>query len=266
MNFINGEELLKLCHELDCSISEVMMKREEYLFGCTQVEMMERMTCTYDIMKQAAERALRENLVSIEGYNRSASKYIFLNASRNSVCGEMMSKAISYALGVLEVKGSMGQIVEAPSIESSGIIPGVFLAMQERFEFKDVRMVRALFNAGAIGYLIQHYGIALGIEGNADREEAVASAMAASAICELMNGSPKMSLDAAALAMTNMLRRRGNLAEALEEIPYQNNNIMGVSNALLSAEMILCGLGHTQSFDEVLEKMYRIESELCREV
>ena len=41
-----------------------MIQREMQLFHCTREEVMERMAHAYDIMKHAAERALRENLVS----------------------------------------------------------------------------------------------------------------------------------------------------------------------------------------------------------
>ena len=72
-----------------------------------------------------------------------------------------MSKAISYAVGILEVGRAMGLTVATPTTGSSGVIAGVLLSMQERFELSDEKMIQALFHAGAIGYLITRSGIAL---------------------------------------------------------------------------------------------------------
>lgn len=258
MNFIDSKELLELCHKNNCSISEVMIQREMQLFKCSREEIMERMAHAYDIMKRAAERALRENLVSMDGLGGGESKRLFLNAGKHSVCGEMMSKAMSYAVGVLEVNCAMGLIVAAPTAGSSGVIPGVFLAMQEHFELTDEQMVKALFNAGAIGYLMTCNISLLGAESGYQMEVGIASAMAAAAVCEMMGASPEVSLDAAATAITNMLGLGCNPVAGVEETPCQKRNVMGVSNALISAEMTLCGLKQMIPFDETLDTIYRL--------
>lgn len=258
MNFINSKELLERCHQKGCSISEVMMEREMQLFNCTKEEIMERMAHAYDIMKHAAERALKENLVSMGGLIGGESKRLFINATKNSVCGEIMSKAISYAVGVLEVNSSMGLIVAAPTAGSSGVIPGVFLGMQEHFELEDEVMIRALFNAGAIGYLITRNATVSGAEGGCQAEVGTASAMAAAAVCEMMGGTPEMALDAAATAITNTLGLVCDPIAGLVEAPCQKRNAMGVSNALISAEMVLCGIKHIVPFDETVEAMHRV--------
>ena len=43
----------------------------------------------------------------------------------------MLSKAIAYSMAVLEVNASMGLIVAAPTAGSSGVLPGVLLALEE---------------------------------------------------------------------------------------------------------------------------------------
>lgn len=258
MNFINSKELLALCYEKDYTISKVMIEREMQLFQCSEEEVMARMKHTYDIMKHAVERALTENLVSMGELIGGESKRIYNNASKKSVCGEMMSKAISYAVGVLEVNCSMGLIVAAPTAGSSGVIPGVFIALQEHFNLSDETMIKALFNAGAIGYLITRNATVSGAEGGCQAEVGAASAMAAAAVCEIMGGSPEASLDAAATAITNILGLVCDPIAGLVEAPCQKRNAMGVSNALISAEMALCGVRHIVPFDETVEAMYRV--------
>jgi len=266
MNFIDSKELLEVCNKKGWTISEAMIEREKQLFHCSKEEIVSRMAHAYDIMKHAAERALRENLVSMGGLIGGESKRLFFNADKQSVCGEMMSKAISYAVGVLEVNSSMGLIVAAPTAGSSGVIPGVFLAMQERFGFEDEKMVQALFNAGAIGYLITRNATVSGAEGGCQAEVGAASAMAAAAVCELMGGPPEMSLHAAATALTNILGLVCDPIAGLVEAPCQKRNAMGVSNALISAEMALCGIRHIVPFDETVEAMYHVGKSMPTEL
>ena len=65
------------------------------------------------------------------------------------------------------------------------------LAMQEHYQFSDEEIIRALFNASAIGYLAMRNATVAGAVGGCQAEVGVASAMAASAAVELMGGSPK---------------------------------------------------------------------------
>lgn len=258
MNFIDSKELLNLCHTHHLSISEVMIQREMELFHCSREEILDRMAHAYEIMKNAVARALKEDLISMGGLLGGESKRLFAHADNRSVCGEMMSKAISYAVGVLEVNSSMGLIVAAPTAGSSGVIPGVFLAMQEQFKLSDKMMIKALFNAGAIGYLITRNATVSGAEGGCQAEVGAASAMAAAAVCEMMGGSAEASLHAAATAITNILGLVCDPIAGLVEAPCQKRNAMGVSNALISAEMSLCGLKHIVPFDETVEAMYHV--------
>lgn len=266
MNFIDSKELLNLCHESKLPISEIMIQREIDVFQCDRESALERMHHSYDIMKNAVVRALKENLVSMGGLIGGESKKIFSHAGDRSVCGEMMSKAISYAVGVLEVNSSMGLIVAAPTAGSSGVIPGVFLAIQEKFELSDEEMVKALFNAGAIGYLITRNATVSGAEGGCQAEVGAASAMAAAAVCELMGGSPEACLDAGATAITNILGLVCDPIAGLVEAPCQKRNAMGVSNALISAEMALCGIKHIVPFDETINAMYRVGKSMPMEL
>lgn len=94
-------------------------------------------------------------------------------------------------MATLETNASMGLIVASPTAGSAGIVPGLMLAMQEHYQFSDEEIIRALFNASAIGYLAMRNATVAGAVGGCQAEVGVASAMAASAAVELMGGSPK---------------------------------------------------------------------------
>ncbi|WP_305768066.1 L-serine ammonia-lyase, iron-sulfur-dependent, subunit alpha [Candidatus Epulonipiscium viviparus] len=255
MNFKTAQELLALCTEMP--ISEVMIAREMVIANKSREQVFESMRHSYSIMKRAINTSLTENLVSMGGLIGGEAKKVYARR-KNSICGDLMSCSIAYAMGVLEVNASMGLIVAAPTAGASGVIPGVFLALQETHNLPDDAMVQALFNAGAIGYLITRNGTVSGAEGGCQAEVGTASAMAASAVVELMGGAPAECLSAAGTAISNILGMVCDPIAGLVEAPCQKRNALGASNALISAEIGMCQVGDQIPFDEIVEVMYKV--------
>lgn len=260
MDFRTGESLLKICEETNISIWEAMLLREIDNVGSTREEAFRRMEHSWEIMKNSAKASLKGDIVSMGGLigGEAASINARRLSGKPSVCGSIMSKAISYAMGVLEINSSMGLIVAAPTAGSSGVIPGTFLAVQEELEFTDEDMIKALFNAGAIGYLIAYNATVAGAEGGCQAEVGSASAMAASAITELMGGTPRQCLDAATSAISNLLGLVCDPIGGLVEAPCQQRNAIGASNALICAEIALSGIQNIVPFDEAIAVMYHV--------
>ncbi len=265
MNFIDSKELLDICERDNITLSEAMIQREIQVFHQGKDEVYNQMGHAYDIMKNSVKKSLTTDLTSMGGLIGGEAKKLY-NYNKPGVCGGLMRKAMSYALGVLEVNCSMGLIVAAPTAGSSGVIPGALIAVQEEFEFDDDTMIKALFNAGAVGYLITRNATVSGAEGGCQAEVGAASAMAASAICELLGGTPRQCLDAASTAMTNILGLVCDPIAGLVEDPCQKRNAMGVSNAMISAEMTLCGISHRIPFDETVEAMYKVGKSMPSEL
>ncbi|PHV71669.1 L-serine ammonia-lyase, iron-sulfur-dependent, subunit alpha [Sporanaerobium hydrogeniformans] len=267
MDFRNAVELLEYCEVKNKSLSEAMLEREMTLFHLSQEKVWERMKHAYAIMKRATHLPLEKDLKSMGGLLGGEAKRLYKRYEEGkTVCGSLMAKAISYAVGVLEVNSSMGLIVAAPTAGSSGVIPGVLLAIQEEYALEDEVMVQALFNAGAVGYLITLNATVSGAEGGCQAEVGAASAMAAAALCELMGGSPRECLDAASTALTNILGLVCDPIAGLVEAPCQKRNAMGASNALISAEMTLSGIRHLIPFDETVEAMYKVGKSMPSEL
>ena len=185
---------------------------------------------------------------------------------KKSICGDVLEKAITYAMAVLEVNASMGLIVAAPTAGSAGVVPGMMLALQECYRISDQRIVDALFNAGAVGYLAMRNATVAGAVGGCQAEVGVASAMAASAAVELMGGTPQQCLDAASTVLMNMLGLVCDPVGGLVEYPCQNRNAAGVANALVAAELSLSGIRQLIPFDQMLDTMYAVGKRLPAEL
>ena len=92
-------------------------------------------------MQASAKKPLKENIVSMGGMIGGESRKLHtLRENGKNICGDVVSKAIAYAVGVLEVNASMGLIVAAPTAGSSGVIPGVFCRCRK---ISDLRMRRS---------------------------------------------------------------------------------------------------------------------------
>ncbi|WMJ88750.1 L-serine ammonia-lyase, iron-sulfur-dependent, subunit alpha [Anaerocolumna sp. MB42-C2] len=268
MNFTTGEALIKLCDENNICISEVMILRETNYLENSREDVLKKMEHAWSIMKNSAKEALKGDIVSMGGLiGGEAARINSRRLEGNSpVCGSLMSKAITYAMGVLEVNSSMGLIVAAPTAGSSGVIPGAFLAIQEEMNLPDEVLIKALFNAGAIGYLIAYNATVAGAEGGCQAEVGSASAMAASAITEIMGGTPRQCLHAATSAIANLLGLVCDPIGGLVEAPCQQRNAMGVSNALVCSEIALSSIKNIIPFDEAVSVMYNVGRSIPHEL
>ena len=190
MDFKNANELLTLCEEQSISISEVMRNREIITGECPAKEADQKMVRVLEIMKEAARSPVEKPIRSMGGLiGGEAQKLAQHSASGQGLCGELLEKAITYAMATLETNASMGLIVASPTAGSAGIVPGLLLAFQEVYHFSDKEIQQVLFNAGAVGYLAMRNATVAGAVGGCQAEVGVASAMAASAAVELMGGN-----------------------------------------------------------------------------
>ena len=259
LDFTNGAELLALCKEHEMTISEAMFSREVSKFGADHEVVWANMEKALDVMRESVRDSQKGDLKLLGGYIGGESKKLLRRIERKGALGGMISRASAYAMGVLELNASMGRIVAAPTAGSSGVLPGVLVAIDEEFEFDDESLIRALFNAGAIGYIISRNATLAGAEGGCQAEVGAASAMAASMICELLGGSPEVCLAAAGDAISNILGLVCDPVGGLVEYPCQKRNAMGVANAIISAEIALATGGQRLvPFDEVIAAMYNV--------
>lgn len=263
MDFYSGQDLLDLCQKEKISISSAMKQREITTGSLSAEEIQTKLETVLAIMKDSVHKPLKEPVRSIGGLlGGEAKKVSEHSSSPNSVCGSMLSKAIAYSMAVLEVNASMGLIVAAPTAGSSGVLPGVLLALEEVHALPDNSIYDGLLNASAIGYILMRNASVSGAEAGCQAEVGAASAMAASAVVEIMGGTPEMCLHAASFALSNLLGLVCDPIAGLVESPCQSRNAIGVANAITCAELALSGVKHPIPFDEMAEAMHRVGQSL----
>ena len=251
----------RMCTDVNPKIRDVDYREMPGIPGSTSLRK------AWEIMRASATQPLKKPIKSMGGLIGGEAKKLETHYNKKkNICGDVLQKAMTYAMAVLEVNASMGLIVAAPTAGSAGVVPGMMLALQECYRISDQRIVDALFNAGAVGYLAMRNATVAGAVGGCQAEVGIASAMAASAAVELMGGDPQQCLDAASTVLMNMLGLVCDPVGGLVEYPCQNRNAAGVANALIAAELSLSGIRQLIPFDQMLDAMYAVGKRLPAEL
>lgn len=259
----SGEELIKICEENSISLSEYAIRREMEDRDISREEVLSKMQRTLDAMRSAAKEAREKEVYSVSGLiGGDAYKMQNYLKEGKSLSGNTMVLAMAMALSSSEVNASMGKIVACPTAGSCGILPAVILSAGEKLNKNDDELINGLFAAAAVGMIIGRNATFSGAEGGCQAECGSAAAMASAAIVELMGGSVKMSLDAAAIVFKNILGLVCDPVAGLVEIPCAKRNASGAISALCTADMVMAGIESKIPFDDALSAMYKVGREM----
>lgn len=262
VDFADGNTLLAYCEKECIPISDAICIRERALLvrdGMRTDSTSEYLDRALEVMRASALEPIKHPRPSMGGLiGGEADKINRLWESGIGLRSELITKAAMYAMAVLETNASMGRIVAASTAGSSGVIPGVLFALKDTHDFTHDQLHRALANAAAIGYLITRNATVAGAEGGCQAEVGSASAMAASAACQLLGGSPKQCFSAASIALSGLMGLVCDPIAGLVEAPCQKRNATGAVNALVSAQIALAGCSDLVDFDQTVEAMYRV--------
>ena len=267
MDFNSAEKLLELCEQNQLPISEVMRQRECILGEMPRDAADHRMNKAWEIMRTSATQPLKKPIKSMGGLIGGEAKKLEAHYGRKkSICGDVLGKAMIYAMAVLEVNASMGLIVAAPTAGSAGVVPGMMLALQECYRISDQRIIDALYNAGAVGYLAMRNATVAGAVGGCQAEIGVASAMAASAAVEALGGfyeENKKSLKKEPVVF--LTGACANMNEAVCRYSRENRiSSMGTTMALLSFSekaIYACNLGDSRIYRHFQGKLQQISTD-----
>lgn len=208
---------------------------------------------------QEADRSYDGTLKSASGLvGTDGEKMRLAREKEMLLCGSFIGKVMEKALKMGESNACMKRIVAAPTAGSCGVVPAVFLTLQEERGFSEKQMVEALYVAAGIGGVIASRAFLAGAAGGCQAEIGSASAMAAGGAAYLMGGGAEQIAHAAALALKNLLGLACDPVAGLVEVPCVKRNVMGAVNALTSADMVAAGITSRIPPDEVIDAMRSI--------
>ena len=165
-----GKPFWKIVQEDDC--------RET---GASEEESFEKMRCMYQAMKDA-DAQYDGTLKSASGLVGTDGEKIRKARENGTLfCGAFVGKIMEKALKTSESNACMKRIVAAPTAGSCGVVPAVFLTLQEEKGFSEEQMVKALYVAAGIGGVIASRAFLAGAAGGCQAEIGSGSGMAAGA-------------------------------------------------------------------------------------
>ena len=262
-----GEELLKICEEENISLSEYAIRLEMEDKGLTREEVFESMAKNLNVMREGANEGREKKIYSVSGLiggdGYKINKYL---KEGKTLTGDVTVRAMAMALSSSEVNAAMGRIVACPTAGSCGILPAVILSAGEKLGKTDEELIEGLFAAAAVGMIIGMNATLAGAEGGCQAECGSAAAMGAAAVVEMMGGTPKMSLDAGAIVLKNILGLVCDPVAGLVEIPCAKRNAAGAISALCTADMVMAGVDSKIPFDDMVSAMYKVGKSLPSEL
>ena len=258
MSFQSMEEILTRCEKEQKSFYTVILEKDMKERGVSKEQSIADMTAMYEAMR-AAINSYDPNLRSASGLVGGDGAKVDKALKENTllsgpVMGEIMAKAVKMG----ESNACMKRIVAAPTAGASGVVPAVFLTLQDHLNIPTEEMVEALYVVAGVGEVIASRAFISGAAGGCQAEIGSASAMAAAGVAYLQGGDSSCIANAAAIALKNLLGLACDPVAGLVEVPCVKRNVIGAVNALTSADLSIAGIVSAIPVDEVIDAMRNI--------
>ena len=239
------EEICKEAAATGCSFWELIQKDDCRERQIAQEESFVQLQRMYQAMKEADQ-------------DYDGGKLEHYVEQEEPICGDFLGRVMEKAVKMGESNACMKRIVAAPTAGACGVVPAVFLSMQEKYHYTDEEMTKALYVASGIGGVIASRAFIAGAQGGCQAEIGSASAMAAGGAVHLRGGSAEAVAHAAAMALKNLLGLVCDPVAGLVEVPCVKRNVSGAVVALSAAEMALAGVRSRIPPDEVIDAMREV--------
>ena len=159
------EELITAEKENNIPFWKCAMQKDCLELDITEEEAFARMKQMYLVMKESDE-AYQAELISTSGLvGGDGQRMHDARLDGKLMCGDFIGRVMERAIKMGESNACMKRIVAAPTAGSCGVIPAVFITVQEEFGFTDDEMTEALFVAAGIGGVIAHRAFLSGAAG-----------------------------------------------------------------------------------------------------
>lgn len=252
------KELEELSNKEKIEVWKIIQKSDMEENGRTEEKSFGKMKIMYEAMKEA-DKNYDGNLKSASkragGDGEKLHKY---NKENKNICGEFIGLVMEKAIKMGESNACMKRIVAAPTAGACWVLPAVLISYQEHFNIEDEIMIKAMYVAAGIGKVIATNAFIAGAAGGCQAEIGSASAMAAGALAFLQGGKVREIINAAALALKNMLGLTCDPVAGLVEVPCIKRNSYGAVNAVTSTQLAMAGIESAIEPDDVIDSMRRI--------
>src|SRR5688572_3036530 len=244
------------CEQHKLSLSDSVLEYEHAQKGRTREDTLNGLRNAWQVMKEAVETGLKENMTSRSGMIDNGAKKVY-NFPK-PVLSKEFQNLIARALAAKEVNSCMGRIVAAPTAGASGIMPGVLFTLQEIHNVEDKKILEAMLLAAGIALIMEQRASISGAVGGCQAETGTAAAMGSGAIVHCLEGNTDQLFNAVAITVQCMLGLVCDPVAGLVEVPCIVRNASAAAIANSSAQIALADVSSVIPVDEVIEAMGEI--------
>ena len=216
---------------------------------------MDKMEDIIDIMQKAMDAGLAGTLHDDRILGYQSGNFHTQMEKRNLLDGGMLNQIILYTTAMMESKSAMGLIVAAPTAGSCGCLPGACFGAAAAMGLGRKELTKAMLAGGLIGVFISSRATFAAEVGGCQAECGSASGMAAAALVTLAGGSTRQAVNAASMALQNILGMVCDPVAGRVEVPCLGKNVLAASNAFACANMTLADYDPVIPLDEVIGAM-----------
>lgn len=234
------------------------MRLYEYALENEEKDFYDYMLKIWDTMKACIKKGLADSGELPGGLKIQKKAKILLNNQHIDETSETRENRLvcAYAFAVGEQNACGETIVTAPTCGASGVVPAVLYYQQQKNNYTDEQIVRALITAGIVGNIIKTNASISGAECGCQAEIGSACAMAAAALGELFGLDAEKIEYAAEIAIEHHLGLTCDPICGLVQIPCIERNAVAAMRAI-NAVSLASFLWNTRkiSLDRVIQTM-----------
>ncbi len=256
MDIKTFQELKQTIKQTNKSIVQIAFELEENSSNLNKNELKKIAKKTLKAMKEAIYTGLSaksETNGKMGGFD--CNKQVEFYKNHPSVFGRLFEKIICYALATSEENARMGRIVACPTAGACGIVPSILISCFEEFDIDKEKQINSLLVAGLIGKIIAYKVKPAGATAGCQAECGTASAMAAGAMAYLFDYDIDIIINAAALAIKNILGLTCDPVRGFVEVPCIKRNPFLAIHAAVALELASAKIESVIPADEVIDAM-----------
>ncbi|GIV38483.1 MAG: L-serine dehydratase, iron-sulfur-dependent subunit alpha [Thermonema sp.] len=253
IQFDSFKEWAQFCQKQTCKLYEPVLRYEIELRNRTEEEIWAHMRKAYQVMCEAIETGLTEDMRSRSGMIDNGGKKVY--NSPITVLSPEFQKLVARAVAAKEVNSCMGRIVAAPTAGASGIMPAVLYTLQEIHRLPEQVILESMLVAAGIALIIEKKAGIAGAVGGCQAETGTAAAMGAGAIVYALGGSTEQVFNAVGITIQCMLGLVCDPIAGLVEMPCVVRNASAAAIAYSSAQLSIAGMSGVVPVDECVMAM-----------